>query len=68
MSSLIVRLTMSGFRSVEITDSLLTINGKPLLIRGVNRHRHHPELGHTMTREGDDSRHQTARRNNFSVR
>ncbi|WP_434762008.1 beta-galactosidase [Vibrio fortis] len=41
-----------GFRSVEITDGLLKVNGKPLLIRGVNRHEHHPELGHTMTREG----------------
>ncbi|MEF1302791.1 glycoside hydrolase family 2 TIM barrel-domain containing protein, partial [Vibrio owensii] len=27
------------------------LNGKPLLIRGVNRHEHHPELGHVMTEE-----------------
>ncbi|MGL5431118.1 MAG: beta-galactosidase [Vibrio sp.] len=40
-----------GFRKVEITDSQLKINGKPLLIRGVNRHEHHPELGHVMTEE-----------------
>ena len=36
-----------GFRSVEITDGQLLLNGKPLLIRGVNKHEHHPETGHT---------------------
>ncbi|MBW3694259.1 beta-galactosidase [Vibrio sp. T187] len=40
-----------GFRSVEISDGLLKVNGKAILVRGVNRHEHHPELGHTMTRE-----------------
>ncbi len=40
-----------GFRSVEISNGQLKVNGKPLLIRGVNRHEHHPELGHVMTRE-----------------
>jgi len=38
-----------GFRSVEITDGLLRINGQPLLIRGVNRHEHHPEKGHAVS-------------------
>ncbi|WP_319535124.1 beta-galactosidase [uncultured Vibrio sp.] len=40
-----------GFRKVEITDGQLKLNGQPLLIRGVNRHEHHPELGHVMTEE-----------------
>ncbi|MEZ8155825.1 beta-galactosidase [Vibrio splendidus] len=40
-----------GFRKVEMTDAQLKLNGKPLLIRGVNRHEHHPELGHVMTEE-----------------
>ncbi len=40
-----------GFRTIEITDGQLKLNGKPLLIRGVNRHEHHPELGHVMTEE-----------------
>jgi beta-galactosidase len=40
-----------GFRAVEISDGQLKVNGKALLIRGVNRHEHHPEMGHTMTRE-----------------
>ncbi|OBT01816.1 beta-galactosidase [Vibrio cyclitrophicus] len=40
-----------GFRKIEMTDGQLKLNGKPLLIRGVNRHEHHPELGHVMTEE-----------------
>jgi len=38
----------TGFRTVSISQGLLTINGKPLLIRGVNRHEHHPDNGQVM--------------------
>lgn len=37
-----------GFRRVEISNGLLIVNGQPLLIRGVNRHEHHPENGQVM--------------------
>lgn len=37
-----------GFRKVEISQGLLKLNGKPLLIRGTNRHEHHPENGQVM--------------------
>lgn len=37
-----------GFRRVDISNGLLKLNGKPLLIRGVNRHEHHPENGQVM--------------------
>ncbi|MGO3907929.1 beta-galactosidase [Huaxiibacter chinensis] len=37
-----------GFRRVEISNGLLKLNGQPLLIRGVNRHEHHPEQGQVM--------------------
>ncbi|EPP21027.1 beta-galactosidase [Vibrio fluvialis] len=40
-----------GFRQVDITQGVLRVNGQRLLIRGVNRHEHHPELGHVMTRD-----------------
>jgi beta-galactosidase/beta-glucuronidase len=37
-----------GFRQVEIRDKQLLINGKPIKIRGVNRHEFHPDFGHTV--------------------
>lgn len=37
-----------GFRKIEIHQGLLKLNGKPLLIRGTNRHEHHPENGQVM--------------------
>lgn len=40
-----------GFRKVEISQGLLKLNGKPLLIRGTNRHEHHPENGQVMDEE-----------------
>ena len=38
-----------GFRRIEIVDGLLRLNGKPLLIRGVNRHEHHHLRGQVVT-------------------
>jgi beta-galactosidase len=40
-----------GFRKVEIRDSLLWVNGKRVLLKGVNRHEHDPDTGHTMSRK-----------------
>ena len=40
-----------GFRRVEIDNGLLLLNGKPLLIRGVNRHEHHHQRGQVVTEE-----------------
>lgn len=40
-----------GFRQVGIENGLLLLNGKPLLIRGTNRHEHHPENGQVMDEE-----------------
>ncbi|PJG57444.1 glycoside hydrolase family 2 TIM barrel-domain containing protein, partial [Aeromonas cavernicola] len=37
-----------GFRVVEIRDGLLRVNGQPLLIRGANRHEHHPAKGYAV--------------------
>ncbi|MFT3751564.1 MAG: glycoside hydrolase family 2 TIM barrel-domain containing protein [Paludibacter sp.] len=38
-----------GFRSVEIKDGQMLVNGKPVRLRGVNRHEHDPRLGKVMT-------------------
>ena len=40
-----------GFRTVEARDRELLINGKPVLINGVNRHEHHDTRGKAVTRE-----------------
>ncbi|NCB56800.1 MAG: beta-galactosidase [Gammaproteobacteria bacterium] len=37
-----------GFRSVEIKNGLLLVNGKAVLIRGANRHEFHPERGQAV--------------------
>ncbi len=43
--------TQVGFRTVELKNSQLLINGKPIYIRGVNRHEHHPKYGHYLPKE-----------------
>ncbi|TAP44891.1 glycoside hydrolase family 2 TIM barrel-domain containing protein [Arthrobacter sp. S39] len=40
-----------GFRTVEISDGVLRVNGRPVFFRGVNRHEHHPDTGRTLDRE-----------------
>lgn len=40
-----------GFRSVEVECGQMLINGKPVRLRGVNRHEHDPKLGKVMTEE-----------------
>jgi len=41
----------AGFRKVEIKNAQLLMNGKPVLVRGVNLHEHHPVNGHVNTEE-----------------
>ena len=43
--------TWIGFRRVEIRDRRLLINGKAIIIIGVNRHDHHPTNGKTPSLE-----------------
>jgi beta-galactosidase len=37
-----------GFRKVETKNGNITVNGKAILIRGANRHDHHPEHGRAV--------------------
>lgn len=37
-----------GFRSIELKEGLLLVNGKAIKFKGVNRHDHHPDLGRTV--------------------
>lgn len=40
-----------GFRHVEIKNSQLLLNGKPILIKGVDRHEMDPDGGYVVSRE-----------------
>ncbi|HEX8187478.1 MAG TPA: glycoside hydrolase family 2 TIM barrel-domain containing protein, partial [Pyrinomonadaceae bacterium] len=40
-----------GFRTSEIRDGRILVNGRPVSIKGVNRHEHDPDLGQVTTRE-----------------
>lgn len=40
-----------GFRTSEIKDGRILVNGRSVVIKGVNRHEHDPDLGQVTTRE-----------------
>ncbi|RAX15371.1 DUF4981 domain-containing protein [Pseudarthrobacter sp. AG30] len=40
-----------GFRSITIEDAQFKVNGRRILLRGVNRHEHHPRLGRVVPRD-----------------
>ncbi len=40
-----------GFRSVEIKNGQLLVNGKPILIKGINRHEMDPATGYHVSKE-----------------
>ena len=40
-----------GFRSIAIEDGQFKVNGERILLRGVNRHEHHPRLGRVVPRD-----------------
>lgn len=46
-----IRTSNVGFRSIEIEDQQVLINGQPVLFKGVNRHEHHYLRGQALTRE-----------------
>lgn len=40
-----------GFRECEVKHAQLLVNGKPVYIKGVNRHEHDPYTGHYVSKE-----------------
>lgn len=40
-----------GFREVSTRNGVLTLNGQPIKLRGVNRHDEHPDVGRATRRE-----------------
>lgn len=56
-----------GFRTVEIRNGLVMVNGKPIRIRGVNRHEHDPDTFHVIS-EADMRRDiEMMKRNNINA-
>ena len=39
----------TGFRRVEAMNGTLRVNGRPIVLRGVNRHEHDPDRGHVVS-------------------
>lgn len=56
-----------GFRQVEIEGGLLRVNGEPILIRGVNRHEHHPDNGHALTLANMEEDIRLLKQHNFNA-
>ncbi len=46
-----VVVQLIGFRTVIVRDGLLTVNGRPITVHGVNRHDHHPVRGNAVADE-----------------
>jgi len=44
-------ITSIGFRTTEVKNGQFLLNGKPILLKGVNRHEHSPVNGHVVTME-----------------
>lgn len=62
----IVRLAI-GFRTVQVVDSQILINDRPILLKGVNRHEHHPDLGRVVPRETVESELKLMKQHNINA-
>ena len=56
-----------GFRETAIINNRFCINGVPVLIRGVNRHEHQADTGHTIDRASMIRDIQLLKENNFNA-
>ncbi len=56
-----------GFRRVEIINSQVLFNGKPIYIRGVDRHETDPFTGHVVSKASMEKDIQLMKRNNINA-
>ncbi|MGJ7905446.1 glycoside hydrolase family 2 TIM barrel-domain containing protein [Actinopolyspora sp. H202] len=56
-----------GFREVTTKDRQILLNGKPVNLRGVNRHEHDPDTGRTVSRARQRQDVALMRRNNINA-
>jgi beta-galactosidase len=56
-----------GFRTVEMRGGRVSVNGRPIIIRGVNRHEHDPETFHIISLESMRRDIELMKRNNINA-
>jgi len=56
-----------GFKSVELKDGQFLVNGKAILLKGVNRHEHDERTGHVVTRAAMLADVKLLKENNFNA-
>ena len=56
-----------GFRSITIEDAQFKVNGRRILLRGVNRHEHHPRLGRVVPRDVVEAELRLMKQNNINA-
>ena len=56
-----------GFRRIEIREGLLSVNGAPITVMGVNRHDHDPDRGKAVTVDGMRADLLTMKRHNVNA-
>lgn len=56
-----------GFRTIEIVDGTVRVNGKKITICGVNRHEHDPDNGKVITHASMKLDIEILKRNNFNA-
>lgn len=59
--------SLIGFRTVAIQEGLVTVNGRPITIRGVNRHEHDPETFHVISPESMERDIRLMKRNHVNA-
>ncbi|MFO7637180.1 MAG: glycoside hydrolase family 2 TIM barrel-domain containing protein [Clostridia bacterium] len=62
-----VRFLHTGFKTVGITKGIFMVNGRPVKIKGVNRHDNHYMLGHAMSRESMEQDAVLMKENNINA-
>ena len=56
-----------GFRTIELKDGVFLVNGVAIMLKGVNRHDHHPEGGRTVSLETMEQDVLIAKRHNINA-
>lgn len=56
-----------GFRSVELKNGLILVNGKDIMFKGVNRHETHPDYGRAISLEWMEEDIRLMKKNNINA-